>query len=63
MDIDVGSRRQTLSCSFCGKWEREVRRMVKATRHRTSTASVPVICDECVILCAEIMREAGERRG
>ncbi len=40
-----------LSCSFCGKSERETRQLIAGPR--------VFICDACVDACAEILR--GER--
>ena len=42
-----------LSCSFCGKSQKEVRKLIAGP-------SV-YICDECVELCNEIITEESER--
>jgi len=44
------SNKKSLRCSFCGKQEREVRRMIQGP------AGVR-ICDECVNLCREILQD------
>lgn len=42
--------RQTVSCSFCGKGQKQVRKMI-------SGPSGVYICDECIELCAELVEE------
>src|SRR5690348_3607696 len=44
----------TYRCSFCGKSQQDVRRMVAGPGE-------VFICDECIALCGEIVRE--EERG
>ena len=44
------SNKKALRCSFCGKEEREVHRMMQGP------AGVR-ICDECVNLCREILQD------
>jgi len=39
------------SCTFCGKHQREVRKLVRGFHG--------VICNECVALCKAILREGG----
>jgi ATP-dependent protease Clp ATPase subunit len=46
-----GRSPKPLSCSFCGKSERETRQLIAGPR--------VFICDACVDACAEILR--GER--
>lgn len=45
-----------LSCSFCGKWQHDVRSLVEGgcARAWRSPESCAFICDECVALCAHI---------
>ena len=54
-----GDSKNTLYCSFCGKSQHEVRKLIAGP-------SV-FICDECIELCNDIIREegasAGESRG
>ena len=57
-----GESKNTLYCSFCGKSQHEVRKLI--------AGPTVFICDECVELCMDIIREeakssAGEirRRG
>jgi hypothetical protein len=51
-----------LSCSFCGKSQHEVRRLIEGgcrTRPVSRHVSPCVfICDECVAFCAQIVTEA-----
>ena len=45
-------RKKELRCSFCGKSEREVHRMIQGPGVR--------ICDECVRLCMEVLEDGYE---
>ncbi len=51
------SRKEThhgsLSCSFCGKGQRDVRKLI--------AGPTVYICDECIRLCNDIIAEEGER--
>src|SRR5438445_9884402 len=42
-----------LSCSFCGKGQREVRKLI--------AGPTVYICDECIKLCNDIVRQEAER--
>jgi ATP-dependent Clp protease ATP-binding subunit ClpX len=44
-----------LSCSFCGKGQREVRKLI--------AGPTVYICDECIALCNEIIEEEFEKEG
>jgi ATP-dependent Clp protease ATP-binding subunit ClpX len=44
-----------LSCSFCGKGQREVRKLI--------AGPTVYICDECITLCNDIIEEEIEREG
>ena len=44
-----GSGEQTLYCSFCGKSQNEVKKLIAGPQ--------VFICDECITLCLEIVRE------
>ena len=44
-----------LSCSFCGKGQREVRKLI--------AGPTVYICDECIALCNDIIEEELERDG
>jgi len=44
--------KSTYYCSFCGKSEHEVRRLITMAR-------IAAICNECVGVCSEILREEG----
>jgi len=46
--------RQTVCCSFCGKAQKQVRKMI-------SGPSGVFICDECIELCAELVEEEFEK--
>ena len=46
--------RQTLYCSFCGKSQHEVKKLIAGPD--------VYICDECVALCNDIIREEAESR-
>ena len=47
--------KKTLRCSFCGKHEQQVRRMIQGPGVR--------ICDECVRLCMSILNDGYEDTG
>ena len=49
-----GESKNTLYCSFCGKSQHEVRKLIAGP-------SV-FICDECVELCNDIIREELEEK-
>ncbi len=49
MAKDSGSGKNTLYCSFCGKSQHEVRKLI--------AGPTVFICDECVELCMDIIRE------
>ena len=49
MNAGVGDSKNTLYCSFCGKSQREVRKLI--------AGPTVFICDECVELCTDIIRE------
>ena len=44
-----GDNKSTLFCSFCGKSQHEVRKLI--------AGPTVFICDECVELCMDIIRE------
>ena len=44
-----GDAKNTLYCSFCGKSQHEVRKLI--------AGPTVFICDECVELCMDIIRE------
>ena len=46
--------RQTVSCSFCGKGQKQVRKMI-------SGPSGVYICDECIELCHDILDDEFEQ--
>ena len=48
-DITGGESKSTLYCSFCGKSQHEVRKLI--------AGPTVFICDECVELCMDIIRE------
>src|SRR5437660_9138295 len=44
-----------LSCSFCGKNQREVKKLI--------AGPTVYICDECIELCNDIIAEEGQKEG
>ena len=46
---DSGDSKNTLFCSFCGKSQHEVKKLI--------AGPTVFICDECVELCMDIIRE------
>jgi ATP-dependent Clp endopeptidase proteolytic subunit ClpP len=53
--VDGGDSKNTLYCSFCGKSQHEVRKLI--------AGPTVFICDECVELCMDIIREETRPRG
>ncbi|NBV43097.1 AAA family ATPase, partial [bacterium] len=49
MSKNSGDSKNTLYCSFCGKSQHEVRKLI--------AGPTVFICDECVELCVDIIRE------
>jgi hypothetical protein len=49
---DVEKERTPLQCSFCGKTQREVRKLI--------AGPTVYICDECISLCNDIIAEESE---
>ena len=47
--VDSKNNKNTLFCSFCGKSQHEVRKLI--------AGPTVFICDECVELCMDIIRE------
>uniref|UniRef100_UPI0035112CA4 ClpX C4-type zinc finger protein n=1 Tax=Nioella sp. TaxID=1912091 RepID=UPI0035112CA4 len=50
-----GDSKNTLYCSFCGKSQHEVRKLI--------AGPTVFICDECVELCMDIIREETKSTG
>ena len=50
-----GESKNTLYCSFCGKSQHEVRKLI--------AGPTVFICDECVELCMDIIREETKSTG
>ena len=50
-----GESKSTLYCSFCGKSQHEVRKLI--------AGPTVFICDECVELCMDIIREENKSFG
>src|SRR6188508_445353 len=48
-EASTGESKNTLYCSFCGKSQHEVRKLI--------AGPTVFICDECVELCMDIIRE------
>jgi len=49
-----GDSKNTLYCSFCGKSQHEVKKLI--------AGPTVFICDECVELCMDIIREETQDR-
>ena len=47
--VDGNDSKNTLYCSFCGKSQREVRKLI--------AGPTAFVCDECVELCMDIIGE------
>ena len=52
MSKNSGDSKNTLYCSFCGKSQHEVRKLI--------AGPTVFICDECVELCMDIIKEEGK---
>jgi len=52
MSKTTGDSKNTLYCSFCGKSQHEVRKLI--------AGPTVFICDECVELCMDIIKEEGK---
>ena len=52
MSKNGGDSKNTLYCSFCGKSQHEVRKLI--------AGPTVFICDECVELCMDVIREEGK---
>ncbi len=50
---------ETKRCSFCGKSQNEVRRLIsgRAIKSETGDVKTVFICDECIDLCRDIIKE------
>ncbi|MDO5656960.1 MAG: ATP-dependent Clp protease ATP-binding subunit ClpX [Paracoccus sp. (in: a-proteobacteria)] len=55
MANETGDSKNTLYCSFCGKSQHEVRKLI--------AGPTVFICDECVELCMDIIREETKSSG
>jgi ATP-dependent Clp protease ATP-binding subunit ClpX len=55
MATNSGENKNTLYCSFCGKSQHEVRKLI--------AGPTVFICDECVELCMDIIREETKTQG
>ncbi len=55
MATNSGESKNTLYCSFCGKSQQEVRKLI--------AGPTVFICDECVELCMDIIREETKSTG
>ncbi|MFH1727608.1 MAG: ATP-dependent Clp protease ATP-binding subunit ClpX [Pseudomonadota bacterium] len=53
MSNNKKSRQNQLSCSFCGKTQREVKKLI--------AGPTVYICDECIALCNDIIAEENKR--
>ncbi len=55
MATSTSDSKNTLYCSFCGKSQHEVRKLI--------AGPTVFICDECVELCMDIIREETKSAG
>jgi ATP-dependent Clp protease ATP-binding subunit ClpX len=55
MATNASDSKNTLYCSFCGKSQHEVRKLI--------AGPTVFICDECVELCMDIIREETKTSG
>jgi ATP-dependent protease Clp ATPase subunit len=46
-----------VSCSFCGKPQHEVRRLIEGGCRNPTSAQCVFICDECVTFSAQVLAE------
>jgi ATP-dependent Clp protease ATP-binding subunit ClpX len=46
-----------LSCSFCGKSQQEVRRLIEGGCRNPTLSHCVFICDECVTFSAQILAD------
>ena len=51
--VDSKNNKNTLFCSFCGKSQHEVRKLI--------AGPTVFICDECVELCIDIIKEENKK--
>ena len=56
MTVPVPLHKSTYYCSFCGKSQHEVRKMIAGPKHGEMQVC---ICDECVDLCVDIIAMGG----
>lgn len=49
------SKSDWLACSFCGKWQYELKKLIAGPKQ-------VYVCDECVELCNEIIRDETQDR-
>jgi ATP-dependent Clp protease ATP-binding subunit ClpX len=59
---DTRVQDETLVCSFCGKTQNEVRKLIAGKAYKNSNGEEKrvFICDECIDLCSEILKENPE---
>lgn len=48
------NKEKALNCSFCGKRQEDVRKLVASPR--------AIICDECISLCNEVLEDEVKER-
>ena len=54
MTKDKSNNKNTLYCSFCGKSQHEVKKLI--------AGPTVFICDECVELCMDIIKEENKSK-
>lgn len=50
----LSAKLSVVSCSFCGKSQHEVQRLIEGGCSAREISPCAFICDECVALCAQI---------
>jgi len=56
-------KREDLHCSFCGKLQTEVRKLIAGGGRQRGDRELPLvcICNECIELCADICEESSPK--
>ncbi len=49
-----------LSCTFCGKSQRQVKKLIEAASPKGGDSGGVFICEECVELCTEVLSDESE---
>ena len=60
--MDYTSKNKPLYCSFCGKHQDEVKKLIAGPPQK-HTSQPAYICNECVLLCNSVLEEEIEGAG